>query len=289
MGIILSACSSTQNIPTKNSEFETNYSQDTFTLSQKKLLEIIEEQKRFFSRASKKSKMAEAETASNARKLESLWEEYLARNPNDVEALILYGKFRRAVGDRENSYKIFQKADSLNPNLAVIKQQLCNHEAESGNYNSAYKNISKAVKLSPKNPVYWTQLAQLILVFREKMILDKSFTQDELDAQMLNAYAKALELQPNNLSAKKRYALCFYEVRKADWQMALSLWKEIENNSVFDFEKQTAKANQARILIELNKDQDAESLLKTITLPELSKDKETLLHIINKAKSSDKK
>ena len=55
------------------------------------------------------------------------------------------------------------------------------------------------------------------------------------------------------------------------------------------FEKQTAKANQARILIELNKDQDAESLLKTITLPELSKDKETLLHIINKAKSSDKK
>ncbi len=265
----------------------TTTNQSSFSLSNRKLLEIIDEQSRFFSQANNKSIMSAADTSSAARRIQSLWEEYLITNPNDVEALIIYGKFRRAIGDADTAYMIFKDADSINPNLAVVKQQLCTREAESGMYEEAYGHIRDAVRLEPKNPVYHTQLAQLIMVFRQLMISDGKHTQKELDAEMLAAYKKAFELTPNDREAKWRYAAAFYEVGKADWNAALKLWEEIVADSTFDFERQTALINKARVLMELRRDAEAESILKSIRLEGLAEDKAALLYEIEKSKKTE--
>ena len=56
----------------------------------------------------------------------------------------------------------------------------------------------------------------------------------------------------------------------------------------FDVEKQTAMANKARVLIELNRDSEAEAILAKIDNPNLSDSKNALLAEIIQAKLQNK-
>lgn len=127
-------------------------SEYAYTLSQKKLLDIIEEQDRFFERIRGKSRMSRSDALSLKSKIDALWAEYLAEFPDDVDALVLNGKFLRATGDDELSYKQFSHADALSPNLPVVKQQLANYEAEHGLANNAYDIPRGRCRSRPKIP-----------------------------------------------------------------------------------------------------------------------------------------
>lgn len=261
-------------------------SEYAYTLSQKKLLDIIEEQDRFFERIRGKSRMSRSDALSLKSKIDALWAEYLAEFPDDVDALVLNGKFLRATGDDELSYKQFSHADALSPNLPVVKQQLANYEAEHGLAKHAYDNIRAAVSLAPENSVYRLQLAQLILFFREELIAKHGFSQAALDAELAQSYARAAELEPENGEIRKKYALSFYDVGRADWNEALRQWDIVlEKFSPLNIDKQTAKANRARVLVELGRDAEAREVLKTIDAPALQADKRKLLEIIDSAKN----
>ena len=43
---------------------------------------------------------------------------YLSENPDDVEALILYGKLLRQLGENDRAFQVFLKADELDPERA---------------------------------------------------------------------------------------------------------------------------------------------------------------------------
>lgn len=261
-------------------------SEYTYTLSQKKLLDIIEEQDRFFERIRGKSRMSHSDALSLKSKIDSLWAEYLAEFPDDVDALVLNGKFLRATGDDELSYKQFSRADTLSPNLPVVKQQLANYEAEHGLAKHAYDNMRAAVSLAPENSVYRLQLAQLILVFREELIARHGFSQDALDAELAQSYARAAELEPENGEIRKKYALSFYDLGRADWNEALRQWNIVlEKFSPLNIDKQTALANKARVLVELGRDADAREILKKVDAPALQADKRKLLEIMNAAQN----
>lgn len=261
-------------------------SEYTYTLSQKKLLDIIEEQDRFFERIRGKSRMSHSDALSLKSKIDSLWAEYLAEFPDDVDALVLNGKFLRATGDDELSYKQFSRADALSPNLPVVKQQLANYEAEHGLAKHAYDNMRAAVSLAPENSVYRLQLAQLILVFREELIAGHGFSQDALDAELAQSYARAAELEPENGEIRKKYALSFYDLGRADWNEALRQWNIVlEKFSPLNIDKQTALANKARVLVELGRDADAREILEKVDAPALQADKRKLLEIMDAAKN----
>jgi len=254
----------------------------TISLSQRKLLDIIDEQHRFFERVKNKSKMNYADVLSIKTRIDSLWAEYLAEFPDDVEALIIHGKFLRATGDDKLAYDDFCKADRLNPKIAVVKQQMANYEAECGLFKESYDSIEEALKLEPDNPVYLTQQAQLILFYREEFIIKNYFTQAQLDSKMINCYRRAAELCPQSSDAQWRYAQAFYDVGRADWSVALVQWEKIlKEYAPLNIDKQTALANKARVLIELNRDADAVAVLEEVNLPALQKDKNKLLALVS--------
>ena len=87
--------------PTPDAPDGGDRSEYTYTLSQKKLLEIIAEQKVFFERVRTNSKMSRSDAVSLRNRLDSLWAEYFAEHPEDVDALLIHGKYLRAVGDDE--------------------------------------------------------------------------------------------------------------------------------------------------------------------------------------------
>ncbi len=259
-------------------------SADAFSFSQKKLLDIIREQERFIGRVKEHSNMPRHDVLTTANRINSLWNGYLGDNPEDAEALVIYSKFLRFIGDRERSYSTAKKADSINPNMPSAKECMAAYEAESGMYKDAYGNICKAIGLNPKISVYYRQKAQIIMVYRARMISAKFADRERLDAELLECYRKVCELEPKNARAKWQYAQAFYELQKADWNAALELWDEIEKESALNLDLQTARANKARVLVELGRDSEAEKLLSGIDLPALQNAKSMLLGEIERAK-----
>lgn len=259
------------------------------TLSEKKLIEILRRQKLFFDRIDAGSKMSAHDVITEKRRIASLWDEYLINNQKDVNALILYGKFCRTVGDAARAYSAFAQADSLDPSIGIVKQQMAAYEAETGLYEQAMSHMKDAIELSPKSSIYHLQYAQIIMLFREEMVASGKFKQSELDDLMIKSYASAVKLEPRNAALRREYALAFYELGKADWNEALAQWKTILGSCATYSEKQLAQLNIARVLMELHRDDEAEKVLALIDEDSLVPQKLLLMGEINRAKTETKK
>lgn len=283
--LLATACTSTT---TENDiiEKKTDRSVYTYTLAEKKLLYIIDQQNRFFERIKSKSRMSRSDALSIKSRIDSLWDEYLAQFPDDANALIINGKFLRATGDPDTAYKRFSKAERINPKIAVVKQQLANYEAEHGMPKEAYDNLKEAIALEGNVAIYHIQLADLLLFFREEFLVKQVFTQEKIDNEMIDVIAQASKLEPKNSKIQWKYARFFYDVGKPDWNLALAQWENIlQNFAPLNIDKQTALANKARVLIELNRDEQAEEILKQIDLKSLSPDVKKLMSVIESAKN----
>jgi len=292
--LLTSCVSDSPKIPSKKEDSamiaaaqkKADIARNSLTLSQKRILDIYTKQTKFLDRVRANGRFTSADTVSEKRHIDSLWQEYLIEHPTDVDALVLCAKFHRACGDNDAAYATFKVADSLNPNLAVVKQQLACYEAETSLGDAAYEHILEAVKLAPEVPVYNLQAAQTILFFRDTLVESQNISRKDLDLQMIGFYAKAAELAPADKLAQWRYAQSFYDVQSADWNAALKQWELVlQNFTGLNIEKQTALANKARVLVELYKDQEAEDILKDIDNPNLSDIKIALMKIINNAKT----
>lgn len=234
--------------------------------------------------------MSRSDALSIKSRLDSLWDEYLAQFPNDVNALILNAKFLRATGDADTAYKRISDAERLNPKIAVIKQQLANYEAEHGMPKEAYDNLKEAIALEPNVAIYHIQLADLLLFFREDFLKKQIFTQEKIDKEMIASIANAAKLEPKNSKIQWKYARFFYDIGKPDWNIALAQWENIlQNFAPLNIDKQTALVNKARVLIELNQDQQAEEILKQINLKPLASDVKKLMSVIESAKNKNLK
>ena len=256
------------------------------TFSQRRLLEIIEEQEKFFKWLGENPDKTSPEAHTRIRKLGGLWNSYFADNPDDVDALILYGKFRRAMGNPSEAYKIFKKIDSMDGDIPVVKQQLATFEGESGSYKDAYSHLKLAVELDPKQAVYHSQMGQLLFLFRDKFIASGMFDRDTVDKMYLESMRNAYKLAPECEEYKWRYAQSFYDVSKADWNEPLKVWDELLADATLDLERQTINANRARVLIELYRDAEAEEILNGINHPSLAGAKRAMLDIIRRDAAS---
>ena len=108
---------------------------------------------------------------------------YLLDQPDDVSAYILYGKLLRRVQENDQAFLAFLKADELDPEIAVVKQQIGNHLAEEGKGKAALTFYLQAVELEPETAVYHFALGQLIYNFKDEFIKSGVFTQDATRAR----------------------------------------------------------------------------------------------------------
>lgn len=259
------------------------------TLSERKIIEILRRQKMFFDRIDSGANISAHDAVTEKRRIGSLWDEYLVNNPKDVNALILYGKFCRTVGDTARSYAAFAQANLLDENIAVVKQQMAVYEAENEMPEEALKHMNEAIKLQPERAIYYVQRAQMIMIFRETMVASEKFEQAHLDELMIKSYAKAVEIEPRNTDLRREYALAFFELGKADWNEALKQWKAVRDASALDPEKQSANLNVARVLIELHRDDEAEKILNQLDDDALLTQKLLLIGEIQRARAEAKR
>lgn len=251
---------------------------DEITFSEKILSQIIDRQERFFINYSS-TQLNEKEMTRHAQEIVAEYESYLSQNPSDENALILFGKFLRKVGQEEHAAEYFLEADKINPKLAVVKQQLANFLIEKNRPVDAFPLLILTIQLNPQEAVYHFQLGNFLFLFEKELVSEKIFTNLSAQSFMHRCFFEAKSLQPKNFDFQLRYAQSFFDYPDSNKSRALIAWKQIENNfpDRTTTEKDYFKLCQAKVLLELNRKEDASKLIKTVSSNALKQSKDFLL------------
>ncbi len=254
------------------------------TLLDEKLLRLVEKERNLFQRweKSQKGKKSESELEFHFRNLVQDYEALTAANPKSPEARILYGKLLRKLDQPEQAFRQFLEADKINPGLAAVKQQLGNHLAETGDYKGALKHFQRAIGLAPEEGIYHYSLAELLFHYRKEFAADGVLDPPALNRRMLQAFAEAARLRPDNLDLQFRYGEAFYDMEKPEWEKALAHWTKLAARELPKASAAAAKLHQAKVLFRLGRIKEARDAADAVTLPALQEARRQLLDKLKK-------
>ena len=248
------------------------------SFADRKLSDIIGRQEAIFRDIEKREgSYSQAEFENKLQQITHSYEEYLLQNPDKVIAYILYGKLLYKVGQYEHAVLQFLNADQIDPNIAVVKQQLGNYMAENGKVAEALGFFFQAVELSPKTALYYYQIGEVMHVFRSKILTTGLFSESELEESMLQAFANAARLAPDNRTFRFRYAESFYDVQNPDWETALSLWADLQKGAKPGLEADAVRLHRARSLLMLKRFDEALALASIVETPALATSRQEII------------
>jgi tetratricopeptide (TPR) repeat protein len=237
---------------------------------------ILKDQEKIFS-TMKDNKGVE----NNLLALKSRFETFVNENPNNLEAQILYGKFLNRIEHYEEAFKVFATIDKNNPKIAVVKQQIANFLAETAKPDLALPYLAKAIELEPKQAIYHYQFGDLLCSYKDFYIESGIYTSEEWDAQMLESFKNAFELNPLEWTFAMRYGQAFYDLHSPQWEKALEHWNKLEKAAPpTDLDRETIYMHQAQVLAALGKNADAKKKLNKIFNPKLENNRRNLLQKI---------
>lgn len=202
---------------------------------------------------------------------------YLIDHPEDVNALILYGKLLRRVERFDEAFAAFLKADKVDPGIAVVKQQIGTHLAEGGKAKAALPFYLRAVELEPETAAYHFALGQLLHEFRATFIEEEIFTRDALEREMLRAFKKAGTLEPDNFDLQMRLGEAYYDLGSPDWKAALLHWNKLREAVENELQAEIIDLHRARVMGKLGRTGEAISLAQNVQTPGLQKSKRQVL------------
>ncbi|MGZ0654040.1 hypothetical protein ACWPKO_01080 [Coraliomargarita sp. W4R53] len=243
-----------------------------------RLLDIAEKENKIYQKIAEDPEFySEDDLDRRINELVQSYRSYLSDQPDDVSAYILYGKLLRRVQENEQAFIAFLKADELDPEIAVVKQQIGNHLAEEGKGKAALTFYLRAVDLEPDTAVYHFALGQLIYDFRAEFIKDNIFTQDALEREMLKAFRQASKLAPDNFDYQMRLGEAYYDLTSPDWKSALLHWKQLSKQATSRLQIEILDLHRARVLGKLGRQQEAQALLDQVITPALQNSKQQVL------------
>lgn len=257
------------------------------TLAVRQLRQVIERENRTWERLRANPDNEATKRRVEAELLEVIgaYENILRANPDFAEAYAAYGLLLSRTGSREAAAKAFLKANELNPNIPMVKNQLGNYLVEDGKYQEALPYYLAAIELKPDEPLYHYQLGTLLHEFRRFFIADGTYTADVIAAKSHEAFKRAAELAPDTWAYAYRYAESFYDAADPDWEAALAEWRKLEAKAEPGVGVQTIRLHIARVLIEMGgHDDEARAIVATVTEPALAENKQTLVDYLNGAR-----
>lgn len=255
------------------------------TLAEKSLKEIVERQKQLFERAEKEGdQLDEARFAAEAKALAGSYDVFIQKNPDFAPGYVAYGVFLGKIDMAKAAVAMLLKANKLDPNIPLVKNQLAKHLAEDGKPLEALPYLTAAIDLAPNEPLYHFHLGQLLLAAREDFLHEGGWTRAALDKSMLEAFAHAADLAPNDLSLAYQHAKAYYEIEPPRWEEALAVWEKLGGRATSENMRQLVKLQRANILVKLGRADEARTLLDQVTDPKFAEDKQKVVEALAAAK-----
>lgn len=254
------------------------------TMAEKALKDIVARQRDLLGRAEKEGD--HLDVAWLRGELQSVINSYdilIQKSPDFAPAYVAYGMLLGQVGMTREAVGILLKANQLDKEIPVVKNEIGRFLAEDGKLVEALPWIMAALDLEPSQPLYHYHLGKLLTEGRDDFIKTGQFTRASLDKAMLQAFARAAELAPTNFGYAYRHAEAYYDLETPQWDDALALWRKLDAGVETPLEHQTLRLHQANVLLKQGKADEARALVATVTEPTLAKQKQTLLDQLAKA------
>lgn len=205
------------------------------------------------------------------------YDDYLKKYPETAAGYAAYGYLLTKLDMRKQAAALLLKANQLDGNLPLVKNQLGNLLAEDGKPLEAVNYYLAAIKLDPKEPLYHYQLGTLLTEARDEFIKSGEWPRTALDRAMHEAFRQAATLAPHRIEFTYRFAESFYDLEQPDWEAALKAWGDLERTLAPGVERDTARLHAANILIKQNRLDHARAMLALVTAEALQKQKEKLV------------
>jgi len=248
------------------------------SMTDRSLRQIVERQKEVLAAAAAQGDHVDAEALrTQAQAIAHDYDHLLATAPNYAPAYAAYGYFLDKVGMSKESIGLLLKANQLDPDIPMVKNQIGNYLAENGKPIEAAQYFLAAIKLDPKEPLYHYQLGRLLTVGRDTFVKSGEWTRAALDHATYNAFKQARDLAPDKFEYGYAFAQCFYDLEHPDWDEALKAWAAMEEKATTPLERETMRLHAANVLIKQGKLDHAKTLLDSVTEPDLQGQKAKLL------------
>lgn len=204
------------------------------------------------------------------------YEGFLERNPDHLHGWILCGKFLRSVGADARALAAFRKARSLAPGMAVVYEQMGLTLAAMEESEAALGFLLRAVELDPEEPVYREDLGNFLMRFGDKLETEGVLEPGRALILASESYGEAFRLEPG-FDRGWLWAESLGDLPKPDWEETAGAWAQVRELAVSEVEKEAARLQQARALIESGDQNEARILLEPVETPALRSSREQLL------------
>lgn len=247
--------------------------------AQRELQSILTRQQRLFLDASREdnANFDEDNFKQHAQDILYDYETYIKKYPEQAAGLAAYGLFLSKTGMRREAVAIFLRANKLDPNIALVKNQLGNYLAEDGKIIEAANYFTAAINLDPQEPLYHYQLGTLLREGKDVFVKSGQWTAEAVEQSMFKAFKRAAELAPDRIEFTYRFCESYYDLSNPVWDEALAAWIALEQKVSAPIEKEAIHLHRANILLKQNRPADARELLATVSNPKLSSQKEKLI------------
>jgi tetratricopeptide (TPR) repeat protein len=248
------------------------------TMAEQRLREIAEHQKAVLAEAAaERDRPDDPDLKARVDQVIHEYESLLRDNPDFAAGYASYGYMLWKVGARKEAVAILMKANQMDPDIPLVKNELGNYLAEEGKPMEALNYFLAAIKLEPGEPLYHYQLGTLLYEARDDFLKSGEWTRDSLDHSMHQAFGEAARLAPDRIEFVYRYAESFYDMKDPDWQEALRTWEGLDAHAQSDVERQTMRLHEANVLLNMGREGDARKVLDTVTDPKLDAQKQKLV------------
>ncbi len=248
------------------------------TLAEKTLKEIVARQRDIMARADKEGDQLDlARLRGELQNVIHSYDILIQKSPDFAAAYAAYGLLLGQVGMTREAVGILLKANKLDAEIPVVKNEMARFLAEDGKVVEALPWLTAAIQLEPKEPLYHYHLGKLLTEGRDDFIKTGQFTRGALDKAMLEAFARAAELAPVNIGYAYRSAEAYSDLETPQWDAALAAWSALETRTQPGIEQQTIRLQASNVLIKMGRRDHARAMLITVTEPVLAKQKQTLL------------
>ncbi len=248
------------------------------TLPERRLKEIVEHQRVLFADAVAQGDAMDA--AGFKTQVEQLTREYeslLKDNPDFAAGYASYGFMLWKVDLRKQAAAILLKANQLDPEIPLVKNELGNYLAEEGKPLEALNYYLSAVKLEPNEPLYHYQIGMLLYEARDDFLKSGEWSRAAIDHSMQEGFRRAAELAPERVEFGYRYAESFYDMQEPDWAAALKAWEGLEARGQSEIERQTMRLHQVNVLLNMGRADRARKVLDTVNDPTLAAQRQKMV------------
>jgi tetratricopeptide (TPR) repeat protein len=199
------------------------------------------------------------------------YEEFVRKHPREVAGYVSYAMLlgSEVLGERRRAAALLLKANEIDGDQPLIKNQLGNYLAEDGKPQEALNYYLAAVRLAPEEALYHYQTGLLLTLAEEEFVASGEWTRETVTKTAREALGRAQELAPDSFEYGYRHAQSFYTAEPKDWEGALTAWRNLEARAGTALGRQTARLHQANVLLETGDRTAARILLDGVNLPEL--------------------